>query len=257
MSPSNDLLTKENIRSRIWTMLEELGAARPPRPVHGRIPNFVGADRATRRLLELEEFKKAEVVKVNPDSPQKPVREAVLRAGKILLTPTPRLRSGFLLVNQEHIPERGCGYAATMKGSFRYGQKTELRRLPKPDLLVVGSVAVTPSGGRVGKGGGYSELEYAILSELGLVDERTPIATTIHEIQIVEDLPMEAHDLRLDIIITPNRILRTHVTRVKAGSILWNKVTDDMISKMPILSELLESEHIKGHQSISTAGGDE
>ena len=200
---------------------------------------------------------RAKVVKVNPDSPQRPVREAVLQAGKILLTPTPRLRNGFLLVNPEHIPERGYGYAATIKGSFQYGRKIELRRLPKPDLLVVGSVAVTPKGGRVGKGGGYSELEYAILSELKLVDERTPIATTVHEIQIVKDVPTEAHDLKLDIIVTPERSLRTSATRGKAGAVLWSMITERMMSEMPALRELVESEDIKGDQSISTAGGED
>jgi 5-formyltetrahydrofolate cyclo-ligase len=39
--------------------------------VHHRIPNFKGAAEAAQRLAELPEFKKAEVIKVNPDTPQK------------------------------------------------------------------------------------------------------------------------------------------------------------------------------------------
>jgi hypothetical protein len=45
-----------------------------PRPVHHRIPNFVNADLAAQRLADLPEFAAAQVVKVNPDTPQKPVR---------------------------------------------------------------------------------------------------------------------------------------------------------------------------------------
>lgn len=43
------------------------------RPVHHRIPNYKGADKAAARLAELEEFKQAQCVKVNPDTPQKRV----------------------------------------------------------------------------------------------------------------------------------------------------------------------------------------
>ena len=35
------------------------------------------------------------MVKVNPDTPQRSVRRLVLSQGKVLLTPQPRLRTGF------------------------------------------------------------------------------------------------------------------------------------------------------------------
>ncbi|MEM2840778.1 MAG: 5-formyltetrahydrofolate cyclo-ligase, partial [Candidatus Bathyarchaeia archaeon] len=82
----------------VWRLMEENNVARPPRPVYGRIPNFEGAEKAAERVLELDEFAKADTVKVNPDSPQRPLRELVLKAGKNLLTPTPRLKHGFLLI---------------------------------------------------------------------------------------------------------------------------------------------------------------
>lgn len=236
-SSANDLL-KEHVRRKVWDLMEEQAIARPPRPVHGRIPNFEGAERAARRLLELEEFKIAKTVKVNPDSPQRSVREAVLNDRKTLLTPTPRLREGFLVLDPESIPEKDHGFAATIKGSFKYGRKVDLRSLPKPDLLVMGSVAVSRDGSRVGKGGGYSELEYAILSELGLVSENTPIATTVHGVQIVEQVPMESHDIRVDIIATPEKILRTRAVRALPGQLIWDMVTVQMIDDMPVLRQL-------------------
>jgi 5-formyltetrahydrofolate cyclo-ligase len=57
------------IRKRIWDLLEAKDIARPPRPVHHRIPNFDGADRAAARLSSLPEFIEAKCVKVNPDTP--------------------------------------------------------------------------------------------------------------------------------------------------------------------------------------------
>ena len=51
-------------------------------------------------------------------------------------------------------------------------------------------------GYRLGKGGGYADLEYAMMRSLGFIDESTPVITTVHDCQIV-DIPdelMEDHD---------------------------------------------------------------
>ncbi|MEM2935977.1 MAG: 5-formyltetrahydrofolate cyclo-ligase, partial [Candidatus Bathyarchaeia archaeon] len=96
---------KGRIRERIWKLLEDKEIARFPKPVYGRIPNFLGAEEAARRLTALPEFQKAKVVKVNPDSPQNPVREAVLSSGKVLIMPTPRLKAGFLVLDPKTIPK--------------------------------------------------------------------------------------------------------------------------------------------------------
>ena len=76
------------------------------------------------------------------------------------------------------------------------------------DLVVCGSVAVNERGARLGKGAGYSGIELALLAEAGLLSERTIIATTVHELQVLdEDLPEQAHDFRVDVIVTPERII--------------------------------------------------
>ncbi|TRM79883.1 5-formyltetrahydrofolate cyclo-ligase, partial [Sulfolobus sp. A20-N-F6] len=163
------MLSKQDIRNLVWKKLEETNIASFPRPVFGRIPNFKGAEIAAKKLAETEEFKKAEIIKVNPDSPQYKVREFALRMGKKVLVPTPRLRGDFYLLD----PKRISNYseASRISGFSKYGIKVNIEELDKIDLVVVGSVAVTLSGDRVGKGEGYSELEFAILRELGNVGE--------------------------------------------------------------------------------------
>ena len=42
--------------------------------------------------------------------------------------------------------------AASIGGMADYGRPTPLEEAPRPDLLVVGSVAVSPAGARTGKG---------------------------------------------------------------------------------------------------------
>ncbi|XP_020597886.1 5-formyltetrahydrofolate cyclo-ligase-like protein COG0212, partial [Phalaenopsis equestris] len=147
-------LWKWRIRKRIWDLMEAEDIARNPRPVHHRIPNFVGAPKAAESLGRLEVFQKAECVKVNPDSPQKQVRFLTLIDGKKLLTPQPRLRTGFFSVlESQMIPIGSIMEACSSFGFAKYGKPIGLDEKIKVDLLVIGSVAVDPrTGARLGKG---------------------------------------------------------------------------------------------------------
>jgi len=238
--------SKREIRERIWRLLEERGAARFPKPARGRIPNFAGSEVAAGMVLGTEEFESADVVKVNPDYPQLGVRKGTLDSGKLLIMPSPRLRDGFLLLDPERIPRGRHREAATIRGAFRHANRVGLEDLPFVDLVVCGSVAVTLQGVRVGKGGGYSELEYAMLRELGLIDEGTPIITTVHDLQIVEDAPREEHDFTVDIIATPGKLTRTSGPRHRPSGIIWEKLSEEQIGKMPVLEKLKKSSSQKG-----------
>lgn len=228
---------KKGLREKVWSLLEERDVARFPRPIEGRIPNFQGSEEAARRILHTAEFFRAGVVKVNPDYPQLEVRRGALMAGKTLVMPSPRLRAGFFILDPARIPERLRRRAATIRGSFRYADRKGLD-LPTVDLIVCGSVAVTEDGARVGKGGGYSELEYAILRELKLVEEDTPIATTVHELQIVEEAPVEDHDFSVDLISTPERTIKTKGLRHRPRGIIWEKLSEKQLDDVPILKKL-------------------
>ena len=84
--------------------------------------------------------------------------------------------------------QRFASEAASKKGAKKYGVPLLLDNWNglKIDLYVVGSVAVSAQGVRLGKGLGYAEMEWAILVELGVVDpEKTVVVTTVHEDQIV------------------------------------------------------------------------
>ncbi|MEM2935976.1 MAG: 5-formyltetrahydrofolate cyclo-ligase, partial [Candidatus Bathyarchaeia archaeon] len=111
-------------------------------------------------------------------------------------------------------------------------------RIPKIDLIVAGSVAVSPDGARIGKGGGYSEIEYGILRELNLIGEETPIVTTVHDAQVIDGVPMEDHDFSVGVIVTSTRTIRVKEGRNRPKGIIWEKVTPEMLEKMPILMGL-------------------
>ncbi len=109
-------------------------------------------------------------------------------------------------------------------------------------MKVVGSVAVTPDGARLGKGHGYSDLEYAILVECGAIGPETPIVTTVHDLQVLEEgsIPMSNHDVPVDIIVTPTRTIRVPGPRRRPEGVDWALVTGQMMREMPILAELRE-----------------
>lgn len=225
-------LSKEEMRRKIWTLMEETGISRFPKPVYGRIPNFIGLDIAAQKLAEQWEFKRAKVIKVNPDSPQRMVRLLTL------LMPTPRLSSGFLLLEPRKIPKRAYEDASSIRGAFKYGKICSINEIPNVDLIVAGSVAVSRDRVRVGKGGGYGEIEYGILRELGVVDEKTPIFTTVHDIQIVDFLPKDIYDLTVDAIITPTRVIRIDDVGERPKGIMWDRIESERINEIPPLTQL-------------------
>jgi len=232
--------TKQEIREEVWRRMEELHIARFP-GAFGRIPNFKGAEKAAVRLTQLEEWRRGSVIKVNPDSPQAPVRRLALMNNIVVIMPTPRLREGFLLLDPEAIDKKDYGFASTIKGALALGRKVEPNGLPKIDLVVIGSVAVSEQGERIGKGGGYSEIEWAVAREFGKVDENTPIITTIHDFQLVkEDFEIAPYDLPLDYVATPSKIIRIRRSRMKPKGIYWNLISLEKIMEIPILREMFK-----------------
>ncbi len=229
---------KAAIRQSVWQRLTEERLAAFPFPIRGRIPNFKGARAAAARLAELPEFQQARAVKVNPDAPQQPVRQLVLEQGKLLLMPTPRLREGFLLLDPDRLPPGSARRASTISGVFELARHIGLEELPRIDCIVVGSVAVTASGGRLGKGEGYAELEYATLRQLGRIAPDVPIATTVHDVQEVDDVPIEPFDVPVDIIVTPTRVIRTGSKSAKPQGIIWELLDPRRLEEMPILRGL-------------------
>ena len=230
---------KQSLREKSWRVLEEKGIARFP-GAFGRIPNFDGAKEAAQKLNQLKEWKLAQTVKANPDSPQAPVREQALRQGKSVFMAVPRLREERCFVMLEPKSIKGSErVASTIKGAFRFGKLVHPSEMLPVDVVIVGSVAVNLTGGRVGKGGGYSDLEFGLAMQLGLVSEATPTVTTVHPIQIVdEEIPMLPHDVPIDFIITPDGIIETQRVYSKPKGILRYWLDDEKIASVPILRRL-------------------
>jgi len=236
MQPLTD--RKQAIRERIWTMMEERGVAAFP-GARGRIPNFVGASAAANRLATLDEWRRARVIKSNPDAPQRYVRLRALREGKVVYMAVPRLREArcFWVLDPRRL--RDLRSAASIAGAAEMGRAIDPRDLPHIDLVVAGSVAVARNGARLGKGGGYSDLEFALGRALGSIDERTLVVSTVHPLQVVRGgLPETEHDFRVDLIVTPERVLRPRRSRPQPGGIISEHLNDEIRANVPVLRAL-------------------
>ncbi|WP_100334170.1 5-formyltetrahydrofolate cyclo-ligase [Bacillus alkalisoli] len=234
---------KDEIRNKVWDKLTEEKLGRFPFPLHGRIPNFKGAEKAAHLVTTMPAYKEAKVVKVNPDSPQLPLRAQVLKDGKTLLVPTPRLKDGFIQVQPSWVPPGEERKAASLKNIMSYGKVTPLDQLPTIDMLVVGSVALHKDGRRLGKGEGYADREYAIIRELG--NPEIPVVATIQSAQLVEeDIPKDEYDLSVDWIVTEKEILKTNSPYEKPTGIVWELVTEKEKEEMPVLNEIWQLKHV-------------
>jgi len=228
---------KQPIRERVWQRIDgDTDIGRPPGAA-GRIPNFAGAEAAAARLSELEEWRAARVIKSNPDTPQLPVRAAAVEAGKLLYMAVPKLsaEAPFFALHESAISVTGLE-AATIEGARKHGVLTPLEAVAPVDFIVCGSVAVNQRGVRIGKGGGYADLEFALLTELGLVGAGTLIATTVHDVQVLaEELPETSHDFRVDVIVTPTTVIRC-ARAPRPSGIAWDELDADKIAAIPLLA---------------------
>ncbi|XP_032140510.1 methenyltetrahydrofolate synthase domain-containing protein isoform X3 [Sapajus apella] len=205
-------VSKQDIREHIWDYMESQNLADFPRPVHHRIPNF--------------------------------------KNKKTLLVPTPRLRTG--LFNKITPPPgatkdilRKC---ATSQGVRNYSVPIGLDSRVLVDLVVVGSVAVSEKGWRIGKGEGYADLEYAMMVSMGAISKETPVVTIVHDCQVV-DIPeelLEEHDITVDYILTPTRVIPTGCERPKPMGVTWSKISREMMEKIPVLRSLRAREQQAG-----------
>jgi len=235
---------KDVLRQEIWTLLKTHHATK--RDPVGHIPNFVGAEVAAARLAELAVWQQAQVVKCNPDAPQKSVRLQALRDGKRLYMAVPRLarKQCFVALHREALAakEIPLTQAANMRDALIHGELVTFDDMQPINLVVVGCVAVTPTGGRTGKGAGFADLELAMLREGGLVQPDTPIVTTVHPLQVVagDRLPMQAHDWPLDWVVTPQKTLATQTTFARPSGLDWKSLQSDQIRKIPVLRLLAQ-----------------
>jgi 5-formyltetrahydrofolate cyclo-ligase len=240
--PPEILAAKAALREQVWSAMRAAKVARFPGAA-GRIPNFTGAEAAAERLRALPAWRDARTVKANPDSAQLPVRQRALEDGKTVYMAVPRLaeREPFFLLDPDHLgqPPRK---AASISGASKSARRVSLDELAPVDMVVMGCVAVGEDGARLGKGGGFADLEYALATAAGLIGPETLCVTTVHELQVrpAGTVPTAAHDVPMDLVVTPDRVIDCRESRSARpeGQIRWAELTEEKIAAIPLLTAL-------------------
>jgi 5-formyltetrahydrofolate cyclo-ligase len=238
--PAEVLAAKAALRQEVWSEMSAARVARFPGAA-GRIPNFTGAEAAAERLRATEVWQATSTVKANPDSAQLPVRQRALEDGKTVYMAVPRLAEPepFFALDPAHLSEPPR-QAASIRGASRSARRVTLAELSPVDLVVMGSVAVGEDGARLGKGGGFADLEFALATAAGLIGQHTVLVTTVHELQVraAGMIPLTGHDVPVDLVVTPERIIDCrplHGPRAPAG-IRWEDLTEEKIAAIPLLA---------------------
>jgi 5-formyltetrahydrofolate cyclo-ligase len=238
------LAAKAALREEAWAALSAAKVARFP-GARNRITNFTGAEAAARRLAETPFWQAATTIKANPDSAQLPVRRRALEDGKTVYMAVPRLAEPepFFLLDPDHLadpPRR----AASIAGATRSARRVAVADLTPVDIVVSGCVAVGEDGARLGKGGGFADLEFALATAAGLVGPQTLVVTTVHELQVrpAGAIPTGPHDAPVDIVVTPERVIDCRERRGPRPDcgIRWSELTREKIEAIPLLRALQE-----------------
>ena len=237
-------MDKSEARQLVWEELTKV--ARPDSRFHFDfqefIPDFAGSGAATARLTELDVYENAGKLFITPDNCLEALRAQAVADEKVQIISTYGIRRGFYALARSDVPAGLEQYAILLDSLERLGRPLTLRELQadyRPDLLVTGASAVNYEGVRFGKGHGFFDLEWAILFELGLVDQQTPIVAFVHDCQLVEvPLALSPFDTLCDYIVTPTQTIKIIQPQKPTAGVIWDKLAPGMMDAIRMLAEL-------------------
>jgi 5-formyltetrahydrofolate cyclo-ligase len=236
--------TSKIVRERIWTKLKDV--AKPDSRFHLNfgevIPDFVGSAAATDRLTGEDFWGSGRYAFITPDNGLVELRRRMLAAGKTLVVSTYGIYRGFVLLEPGMVPPGQELFAAWLDGMEHFGRLMRLEEIARRgrfDFMVTGASAVALNGVRFGKGHGFFDLEWGMFTDLGIVDEKTPVSALVHDVQVVEeDLVPSATDILVDMIITPTRTIRVANRQLRPRGVKWDLLSPAQIAATPPLQEL-------------------
>lgn len=157
-----------------------------------------------RSLVKSEEFGKARALLIYLSNPEEVATDELMaeafQAGKRVLVPVVNTPVGELDVSELPGPD-----VALRSGPFGIREPgTDVLNIVSPDqvdLVVVPGIAFDRRGGRIGYGKGYYD---RLLGRLG---EQVPRVGLAFEFQVLDSVPQNESDRRVDIVITEKNIM--------------------------------------------------
>jgi len=236
----------DTYRERIWAELAKV--ARPDSRFHWDFSSFIcdfqGSEKCSERVLEMEALIRRgdRRIFITPDNCLEDLRFNLISRGISFVMTTYGIVRGFYEIDSSAIPLSDHRYAATLDGFDRYAKPASLEQLRRGQpfsLLVTGGSAVSSNGVRFGKGHGYFDFEWAVLSELGLTDQLSVVVDVVHDCQFVNDvMTAERHDVAVDWVVTPTRSMKVDQTTRQRGQVYWEMIPGTEFERLGIVAEL-------------------
>ncbi|MCG2709924.1 MAG: 5-formyltetrahydrofolate cyclo-ligase [Thermodesulfovibrionales bacterium] len=117
---------------------------------------------------------------------------------QIILPRVDKENKKLLLYKIKDINELAQGYMGILEPSVSEGKLTGLDDI---DLIIIPGAAFDVSGNRLGYGAGFYD------RLLAGIKKKIPIIAPAYEEQIVDDIPSEPHDIKVDKIVTDKRVI--------------------------------------------------
>lgn len=196
MSAESQRLTPGEVREQMWIKLMKERALAYPYPPFGHHPNFKGATKAAKLLLEAllvnGDLRPGDTVLSYPDYVLKGFRKGCLEAG-ISVTVPAKYGKGYRFLKAGVV---NAAKASTVAGAEKEGEMHKF--LPQVTLSAVACVAASQEGQVITKGFGFS-----------LPDEvmQTPLVSLMHPLQILVTLPEPEY--ALSVWATPKVVSRS------------------------------------------------
>lgn len=232
------------IRQQIWSKLHAV--AKPDTRFHLNfaevIPDFDGSGAATERVVSMPAYQASRFAFITPDNCLVDLRRRMIAAGKPFVMSTYGIYRGFLLIEPGMVPPGAELYAAWLDGMEHFARPITLAEIAargRFDFMVTGASAVSVDGVRFGKGHGFFDLEWGMFTDLGLVDDTTPVVAVVHDVQVVaEKLTPSETDILVDVIATPTQLHVVERRGRRPHGVKWPLLDPQQIADTPPLQEL-------------------
>jgi 5-formyltetrahydrofolate cyclo-ligase len=231
--------SKDEIRKEMWELLENNPAAFPkPWSPHG-VPNFVGVYEAAEKLKELPEWRDAKAIKFSLSLPLELARKLALQDDKIVYVGMAKEEKCYVELNPGFSKGQNVSPIwSPFLEAYLFGRGVDPREMRKIDLSIASSLAVTVKGFKLGKGQGSADLTYAIGRDFGIISDETTLVELAHPLQVLDyDIPIERHDVPVDYILTPEKIIKTSGHYPKPKGVYWEDLRE-VYKTSPIVKQL-------------------
>lgn len=127
------------------------------------------------------------------------IQESLRMGKKVVLPKVDKENHMLRLYEIKDLTELTAGYMGIPEPSLQNEMIVDLDAI---DLVIIPGAAFDYSGNRLGYGAGY----YDIL--LSKRKKKIPIIALAYEEQLVDSIPSEKHDVRVDMVITDKRVIK-------------------------------------------------